>query len=397
MKQVKQAEKKAKSVKASTTTKKPVDVQTKVTSDALPRRTLADSLKVAQVIRDNYGTKATWPEIAAGLDVAETNPQNKYPLWAAVAYGLVVKQDDKNYLLSETGRKILAPTYEGEKEEGIKKALFTPSVLSRFFTDYNGSTIPTGELFLNVLETRYGIPRERTTEAIEIIRENARFAGALVTRSDGKELLNFSDMAFPVGAKSNLTDDDLSGDGKVNGSANETTQALSDHEEDWEKICFVITPIGLEESIERKHSDAILKHLLEPVLFEFGLRPIRADKIAKPGLITKQVIEYIAYSRLCIADLSFNNPNAFYELGVRQAFKLSAIQIIRKGDKIPFDVSQGRTIIIDTSDPYTILDRFESARKELKEHVYNTIKGNEKHDDNPIELFLPGLRVSISR
>ena len=108
------------------------------------------------------------------------------------------------------------------------------------------------------------------------------------------------------------------------------------------------------------------------------------------------MIEYIAYSRLCVADLSFSNPNAFYELGVRHAFKLSTIQIIRKGDKIPFDVSQGRTIIIDTSDPYTIMDRVEAARKELREHVTAITAGTEKQEDNPMNLFLPGLKVSIS-
>ena len=130
---------------------------------------------------------------------------------------------------------------------------------------------------------------------------------------------------------------------------------------------------------------------------ELGIEPVRADKIAKPGIITKQVIEYIAYSAICVSDLSFNNPNAFYELGVRQAFRLSTIQIIRKGDAIPFDVAQGRTIIIDTSDPYTIMDRFEAARKELKEHVTAIIDGAEKQEDNPIGLFLPGLKVSIPK
>ncbi len=139
------------------------------------------------------------------------------------------------------------------------------------------------------------------------------------------------------------------------------------------------------------------KHLLEPVLAESHLRPVRADKISRPGIITKQVIEYLAFSRLCIADLSFSNPNAFYELGVRHAFKLSTVQIIRKGDKIPFDVSQGRTIIIDASDPYTIMDRMEAARKELTEHVTATMKGTEKQEDNPINLFLPGLKVSIPK
>jgi len=82
---------------------------------------------------------------------------------------------------------------------------------------------------------------------------------------------------------------------------------------------------------------------------------------------------------------------------VRHAFKLSTIQIIRKGDKIPFDVSQGRTIIIDTSDPYTIMDRIGAARQELKEHVTALRKGTEKQEDNPINLFLPGLKISIPK
>jgi len=216
----------------------------------------------------------------------------------------------------------------------------------------------------------------------------------LVKRPDGKEGLEFSDVAFPV-VKRRIP-------GPMNGKRDgvieeEVSSETTASHADWGKICFVITPIGTEDSEERKHSDTILKHLLEPVMSELGIEPVRADKIAKPGIITKQVIEYIAYSAICVSDLSFNNPNAFYELGVRQAFRLSTIQIIRKGDAIPFDVAQGRTIIIDTSDPYTIMDRFEAARKELKEHVTAIIDGAEKQEDNPIGLFLPGLKVSIPK
>jgi hypothetical protein len=372
----------------ATAEKKP----TVVSSESLPRRTLADALRIATVIRDNYAGKPTsWSEIASALGVSDRNPVNRYPLWSAVAYGLVLKHDNNTYSLSETGRKILAPTYDGEREEGIKKALFTPSVLSRFYTDYNGSTMPSDELFPNVLETRYDIPRERTPEAIEIIRENAKYAGALSTKADGKEALSFSDVAFavPPGAPKAPTA------GLAEVSEQDTVVSTASEQEDWDTVCFVITPIGSDDSVERKHSDTVLKHLLAPVLEPFGLRPVRADKITKPGIITKQVIEYIAFSKLCIADLSFSNPNAFYELGVRHAFKLPTIQVIRKGDKIPFDVSQGRTIIVDTSDPYTIMDRFEVGRNELREHVTAVAKGAEKQDDNPVNLFLPGLKVGI--
>ena len=369
---------------------------TVVSAEALPRRTLEDALRIAQIIRDTYAGKPTsWNEIAQALEVSPNSPPNRYPLWSAVAYGVVLRAEGNTYVLGETGRKILAPTYDGEKEEGIKKALFTPSVLSRFYTDYNGSTLPSAELLPNVLETRYDVPRERTSEAIELLKENARYAGALVSRPDGKEELRFSDVAFPVATKPApevVHPDDIVAGGRAIEGADR--HAGSDGGA-WAKVCFVITPIGNDESVERKHSDTILKHLLEPVLEEFGLRAVRADKIAKPGIITKQVIEHIAYSHLCVADLSFNNPNAFYELGVRHAFKLSTIQIIRKGDKIPFDVSQGRTIVIDTSDPYTIMDRFSAARKELKEHVTAITTGTTAQEDNPINLFLPGLKVSI--
>jgi hypothetical protein len=383
---------KRKSTKASVQT---ASEKTVVSSESLPRRTLEESLRVAQVIRDTYAGKPTsWHEIAKALGVSPQHPRNRYPLWSAVAYGIVIKQEDNTYALAETGRKIFAPTYEGEKEEGIKKALFTPSVLSRFYTDYNGSPLPSDELFPNVLETRYQIPRERTAEAIEIITKNAEFAGALLRTEDGKVLLRFSDTAFPLSAKGQVlptTSENADGHEQRQLESLPTPADVSS----FENVCFVITPIGSEESNERKHADTVLRHLIEPIIKEMNLSAVRADLIAKPGIITKQIIEYVAHSPICVADLSFNNPNAFYELGVRHALKLSTIQIIRKGDPIPFDVSQGRTIIIDTSDPYTIMDRFDAARKELKEHMSSMLKGTETPQDNPISLFLPGLKISL--
>ena len=118
----------------------------------------------------------------------------------------------------------------------------------------------------------------------------------------------------------------------------------------------------------------MLRHLISPVLEQFHLNPIRADKISKPGHITKQVIEHIAYCKVCITDLSFGNQNAHYELGIRHTLKLASIQLIRKGDKIPFDVQQSRTIIIDTSDPYTIVDRLASAKAELSDMLRPSLR-----------------------
>lgn len=157
------------------------------------------------------------------------------------------------------------------------------------------------------------------------------------------------------------------------------------------KICFVIAPIGDEESEVRKRSDQILKHVIEPSTNECGYEAIRADKIEKPGVITSQVIQHIIEDSLVIADLTGHNANVFYELAIRHALRKPFIQIIQKGEKIPFDVSGTRTIYINHHD----LDSVD----ESKNGIINQIKSLEE-DANQIEtpisisLDLQSLRKS---
>lgn len=80
---------------------------------------------------------------------------------------------------------------------------------------------------------------------------------------------------------------------------------------------------------------------------------------------------------------------------MRHVIGLPTVQIIRQEDKSQFDVSQGRTIIIDTADRYTIMDRFESARNELRKHVKATLSAGKELQDNPIQYYLPTLRVTV--
>ena len=73
-----------------------------------------------------------------------------------------------------------------------------PALWARFYTDYDGSSLPSDDLFPNVLETRYQKPRERTDVVIANIKKNAYFAGAIRESDDGKLQLRFSDTAFPL-------------------------------------------------------------------------------------------------------------------------------------------------------------------------------------------------------
>ena len=131
------------------------------------------------------------------------------------------------------------------------------------------------------------------------------------------------------------------------------------------KICFVIAPIGEEESEIRKRSDQVLKYIIEPAVNEYGYNPIRADQISEPGLITSQMIQHIIDSPLVIADLTGRNPNVFYELAIRHAIRKPLIQIIEKGEQIPFDVAGTRTISVN----YRDLDSVANAKAEINRQI----------------------------
>jgi hypothetical protein len=165
---------------------------------------------------------------------------------------------------------------------------------------------------------------------------------------------------------------------------------------DWAKICFYVTPIGSPGSEERRHSDLFLSSLVEPAVQEFDLKVIRADQIGKAGMITAQVIEHVVKARVVIADLSFHNPNVFYEISLRHACRLPIVQITRLADPIPFDLDQFRTVQVDTTDIYSLVPQMETYRSEIASHVRRALQSP---DDlgNPLTAFYPAFWDSINR
>src|ERR1035441_8116029 len=156
---------------------------------------------------------------------------------------------------------------------------------------------------------------------------------------------------------------------------------------------FYITPIGEEISEERRHADFLMEYIIKPAVKEFDLAVIRADQMGKPGMIGKQVIEHILKARLVIADLSFHNPNVFYELCLRHTTRLPTVQIKRTVDKIPFDLNQYRTIPIETRDPYSLMPKIQTYMAEVANQVRRALEDSES-GDNPISLYYPSAKLT---
>lgn len=149
------------------------------------------------------------------------------------------------------------------------------------------------------------------------------------------------------------------------------------------KTCFVIAPIGDPESDIRKRSDQILKHIITPAANACEYEALRADQISEPGIITTQVIQHIVDDPLVIADLTGRNPNVFYELAIRHAIKKPLVQVIKKGEPIPFDVAGTRTVHVDHHD----LDSVEEAKKEIIKQI-RCAENDAAQVDTPISVAL---------
>lgn len=158
-----------------------------------------------------------------------------------------------------------------------------------------------------------------------------------------------------------------------------------------ERICFVIAPIGEPDSDIRKRSDQVLRYLIAPAVEHKGYTAVRADELDKPGMITSQVIQHVVEDPLVIADLTGRNPNVFYELAIRHAIRKPIVQIISKGENIPFDVAGTRTIFVDHHD----LDNVAQAKESILEQI-DALEADSSDLETPISVSLDLQRLRQS-
>lgn len=133
------------------------------------------------------------------------------------------------------------------------------------------------------------------------------------------------------------------------------------------RTCFVISPIGEDGSDTRKLADDLYELIIEPSLAGFGFNTVRADKIPRPSVITSDIIQLVQTSELCVIDLTGQNPNVFYECGRRHETGRPFIQLIKKGERLPFDLSGIRTIDYDLSTPRSTRDCIQKIQTYVKE------------------------------
>ena len=110
---------------------------------------------------------------------------------------------------------------------------------------------------------------------------------------------------------------------------------------------FVIMPFGKKKGGDGSIYDfnAIYLQLIKPTLEMAGFEPFRADEETTSGDILTDMFQELLLADLCLVDMSIDNANVFYELGIRHAFRKRGIVHIQAGRAyMPFDIFNVRTI-----------------------------------------------------
>lgn len=124
------------------------------------------------------------------------------------------------------------------------------------------------------------------------------------------------------------------------------------------KLCFVIMPFASDLA----NAYAAIKSIVEDYC---GLTCVRADEISKAERITDDIWKTINEARFLIADLTNQNPNVFYEVGLAHAIKKPVI-LLTQDQNVPFDLRGIRYL------PYDANNLIE-LQKKLPEFIKNCI------------------------
>lgn len=364
-----------------------------------PAMSFKEALFLGTAIQEHgSGQKVRRLTLFSALDRSPDSGPTRKLITASNQYGITEGSYSAKFLdLTPEGRVASDPNSapRAQLQARISLAVLNISSFKAIYDRYQGSRLPTVEVLRDAAREA-GIDTTQTSECVEIYLANVRELGLIQTIGGSEHLIEvdaaleaLSDENTPVLPRVRLGTDALRTDHKNYVDLDEpplSSPAPSEH--DLTDVCFIVSPIGGPDSEERKHADLVLSSLIEPALKELSLRPVRADKISKPGLITGQVIDHLTRAAMVIADLSFGNPNVYYELALRHATRMPVVQVIRSSDTLPFDVSQFRTVVIDMTDIYTLVPRLDLHRQEITRQCRSALDEG-TISESPLSRFYP--------
>jgi len=155
------------------------------------------------------------------------------------------------------------------------------------------------------------------------------------------------------------------------------------------KKCFVIMPFSKTKSCSEDKWTEIFAYIIKPAVEGSGLGYACERSVAERENIIKGILDALNKANVVIADLTDNNPNVFYELGVRHTLTNRTILIAQGEKHIPFDLKPYPVAFYSES-PAKIAEFKKVIKKKLED-----IELNPDRSDNPVGDFLKERNIEL--
>lgn len=143
---------------------------------------------------------------------------------------------------------------------------------------------------------------------------------------------------------------------------------------EFKKSIFVVMPFGKESNIAYRNANAAYENVVKPLCEEMGFDVVRADNIASTAVVYDDILQGIRNSDIVIADISGQNPNVMYELGIAHSLRQQTTIVITQDNvsNSPFDIKHFRIISYENS-----MQGSNTLKNKLRS-VIESIQGNHK-------------------
>lgn len=158
---------------------------------------------------------------------------------------------------------------------------------------------------------------------------------------------------------------------------------------------FVVMPFGTKTTADGNqiHFNVVHDKLIRPALSLAGLKAFRADDEQRAGDIRSDMFQELLLADLVLADISIDNPNVWYELGVRHALRSRGVVLI-SGGQTPkaFDIYTDRKLAYGLRDGVPDPDQLKKDLERLVTMLTSTMESWRGRTVSPVYTLLPNLQ-----
>ncbi len=159
--------------------------------------------------------------------------------------------------------------------------------------------------------------------------------------------------------------------------------------------CFVAMPFGTKPGHDGLPIafNRVYEEYIGPALEAAGFEVFRADEEQRAGDIRTDMFQELLMADLVVADLTLDNPNVWYELGVRHALRARGVILVQGPRPTqPFDIYTDRKLRYSLKDGAPDAAKLKDELAALTRMAGATVQAWQGRRVSPVYGLLPHLR-----